>query len=86
MPQPNAHDISLIMNLVAIRKSVHELTFSIAVMVLGFLLSGWWSDAPIVAAASVCVGAVASYYWDRQAEKGLQKSYWKRANAEDAED
>jgi hypothetical protein len=70
---PTAHDISVVINLIAIRKSIRELSAYIAFMVLGFLSTRWFPDAPILAAAAVCMAALTSYYWDHQSEKSLQK-------------
>jgi hypothetical protein len=64
-----------VMNLVRIRRSVYEIGFGIAVVAVGFSLSGWWTGAPIVASAFMGIGTLLAHIDAQKAEAALENLF-----------
>jgi hypothetical protein len=60
----------VIMNLVHLRQTIHELGFIVAVIAVGAFAGKWWEYAPITGAAIALVSAIVAYRVD---DKDYQK-------------
>jgi hypothetical protein len=72
----------VIMQLIGIRRSIYELCLAIGLLVLGFLSTKWEPDAPLIAAAAVCGGALTGCLRERKSQNTLERHYDKMSESD----